>query len=182
MHPSKDRLIGVLVDAMKAVAQTRSRFPRSDTQTVPKPAESDYIAAEKELGISFPEDYRLFIAKSIDVFNWYDFGFLFPGVHDDNIVAVNGEYRGYGVVTEQHILFWRDCDAWQSFDLSRRGSTDDYAVIDDRGVDVASTFCNAAHDLVRGYVTSTIESLQERLQTLCDAQAHLLKYDVVVRR
>jgi hypothetical protein len=182
MHPSKERLIGVLIEAMKAVA-TRSPWSRSGERNLPRPTERDFAAAETELKISFPEDYRFFITKSFDVLNLYDFCFLFPGSHDDNIVAVNRKYLGYNdVVSEQQVLFWCSCDAIRCFDSSRRTSTDEYPIIEDSGMDVAKTFCNAAHDIVRGFVKSTMESLNERLEVISEAQARLLEYDVVVRK
>jgi hypothetical protein len=183
MHPSKERLIGVLVEAMKAVATTRSPWPGFGAQNLPRPTERDFVAAEGELKISFPEDYRVFITKAFDVLNSYDFGFLLPGIHAGNIVAVNQQYLDNDdVVTEQHVMFWCNCDAFYCFDASRRTSTDEYLIIEDSGVDVAKNFCKAAHDIVRGFVRSTAESLQEQLQRLSASQARLLEYDVVVRR
>jgi hypothetical protein len=182
MHPSKERLIGVLVDAMKAVA-TRSPWSRSGERNLPRPTEYDFATAEKELKISFPEDYRFFITEAFDVLNLYDFCFLFPGSHNDNIVAVNRKYLGYNdVVTEQQVLFWCGCDAISCFDTSRRTFDGEYPIIEDSGMDVAKNFCNAAHDIVRGFVTSTMESLQERLEVVSDAQTRLLEYDVVIRK
>jgi hypothetical protein len=85
-------------------------------------------------------------------------------------------------VSEQQVLFWCSCDAIRCFDSSRRTSTDEYPIIEDSGMDVAKTFCNAAHDIVRGFVKSTKDDLQGRLEVISEAQARLLEYDVVVRK